>query len=86
MVEAFNDDETTPFFSFLGEATTHEFSCMGSTYGTAKSSAGVASMDVMRQEPEMESIVLVVMDGVLGIYGFIIAVMITTGLIMPLQI
>ena len=43
---------------------------MGAAYGTAKSGVGVASMGVMRPELVMKSIVLVVMVGVLGIYGF----------------
>ncbi|GFS29043.1 ATPase, F0/V0 complex, subunit C protein [Actinidia rufa] len=48
---------------------------MGAAYGTAKSGVGVASMGVMRPELVMKSIVPVVMAGVLGIYGLIIAVL-----------
>ncbi|ONI32506.1 hypothetical protein PRUPE_1G370100 [Prunus persica] len=54
--------------------------CMGAAYGTAKSGVGVASMGVMRPELVMKSIVPVVMAGVLGIYGLIIAVIISTGI------
>ena len=43
---------------------------MGATYGTAKSGVGMASMGVMRPELVMNSIVPVVMAGVLGIYDF----------------
>ncbi|RWW43906.1 hypothetical protein BHE74_00050383, partial [Ensete ventricosum] len=50
---------------------------MGAAYGTAKSGA---SMGVMRPELVMKSIVPVVMAGVLGIYGLIIAVIISTGI------
>ncbi|KAK1402799.1 V-type proton ATPase proteolipid subunit [Heracleum sosnowskyi] len=46
---------------------------MGAAYGTTKSRVGVASMGVMRPELVMKSIVSVVMAGVLGIYGLIIA-------------
>ena len=53
---------------------------MGAAYGTAKSGVGVASMGVMRLELVMKSIVPVVMAGVLGIYGLIIAVIISTGI------
>jgi V-type H+-transporting ATPase proteolipid subunit len=56
------------------------FSGMGAAYGTAKSGVGVASMGVMRPEFVMKSIVPVVMAGVLGIYGLIIAVIISTGI------
>ncbi|XP_039019878.1 V-type proton ATPase subunit c1-like isoform X2 [Hibiscus syriacus] len=53
---------------------------MGAAYGTAKSGVGVASMGVMRPVLVMKSIVPVVMAGVLGIYGLIIAVIISTGI------
>ncbi|KAL3356590.1 hypothetical protein AABB24_017309 [Solanum stoloniferum] len=76
----FAGDETAPFFGFLGAAAALVFSCMGAAYGTAKSGVGVASMGVMRPELVMKSIVPVVMAGVLGIYGLIIAVIISTGI------
>ncbi len=42
---------------------------------------GIASMGVMRPELVMKSIVPVVMAGVLGIYGLIIAVIISTTIV-----
>ncbi|KAL7082788.1 hypothetical protein ACP275_14G123500 [Erythranthe tilingii] len=80
MSSTFSGDETAPFFGFLGAAAALVFSCMGAAYGTAKSGVGVASMGVMRPELVMKSIVPVVMAGVLGIYGLIIAVIISTGI------
>jgi len=56
---------------------------MGAAYGTAKSGVGIASMGVMRPELVMKSIVPVVMAGVLGIYGLIIAVIISTNSASP---
>jgi V-type H+-transporting ATPase proteolipid subunit len=53
----------------------------GSAYGTAKSGVGIAAMGVMRPELVMKSIVPVVMAGILGIYGLIIAVLISTGIV-----
>ena len=41
---------------------------------TAKSGVGIASMGVMNHEAVMKNIIPVVMAGVLGIYGLIIAV------------
>ncbi|KAK4377338.1 hypothetical protein RND71_003634 [Anisodus tanguticus] len=79
-MSTFAGDETAPFFGFLGAAAALVFSCMGAAYGTAKSGVGVASMGVMRPELVMKSIVPVVMAGVLGIYGLIIAVIISTGI------
>nr|BAJ90634.1 predicted protein [Hordeum vulgare subsp. vulgare] len=80
MSSVFSGDETAPFFGFLDAAAALVFSCMGAAYGTAKSGVGVASMGVMRPELVMKSIVPVVMAGVLGIYGLIIAVIISTGI------
>ncbi|RWR88329.1 V-type proton ATPase subunit c1-like protein [Cinnamomum micranthum f. kanehirae] len=56
-----------------------KFGGMGATYGTTKS-VGMASMGFMRLELVMKSIVPVVIAGVLGIYGLIIAVIISTGI------
>ena len=64
----------------MGAAAALVFACMGAAYGTAKSGVGIASMGVMRPELVMKSIVPVVMAGVLGIYGLIIAVIISTGI------
>ena len=69
-------DATAPFFGFIGAAAALVFSSMGAAYGTAKSGVGIAAMGVMRPELVMKSIVPVVMAGVLGIYGFIISVLI----------
>jgi ATP synthase proteolipid subunit len=46
----------------------------GAAYGTAKSGVGIASMGVQKPELVMKAIVPVVMAGVIGIYGLIIAV------------
>lgn len=70
-------------FNLLNSNSDSIFCCylgMGAAYGTAKSGVGVASMGVMRPELVMKSIVPVVMAGVLGIYGLIIAVIISTGI------
>lgn len=51
----------------------------GAAYGTAKAGVGIASMGVLRPDLVIKSIIPVVMAGVLGIYGLIIAVIISTG-------
>jgi len=79
-------DTTTPpppdssyFFGFMGCASALVFACLGSAYGTAKSGVGVANMGVTHPEMVMRSIIPVVMAGIIGIYGLIIAVIISTG-------
>ena len=47
---------------------------MGAAYGTAKSGVGISSMGVLKPELIMRSIIPVVMAGILGIYGMIVAV------------
>ena len=49
---------------------------IGAAYGTAKSGVGIASMGVMNPHLVMRNIIPVVMAGVLGIYGLIVAVII----------
>jgi len=56
---------------------------LGAAYGTAKSGVGVSSMGVMKPDLIMKSIIPVVMAGVLGIYGLIIAVIIANGVMPP---
>merc|ERR1712083_1011694 len=59
------------------------FANLGAAYGTAKSGVGVSSMGVMKPDLVMKSIIPVVMAGVLGIYGLIIAVIIGNGVKVP---
>ncbi len=58
----------------------------GAAYGTAKAGVGIASMGVLRPELVMKSIVPIVMAGVLGIYGLIISVIISTGSESPVPV
>merc|ERR1711934_47586 len=69
---------TAPFFGFMGAAAALVFANFGAAYGTAKSGVGVASMGVMRPDLVMRAIIPVVMAGVIGIYGLIIAVIISS--------
>lgn len=73
-------DKTAAFFGFMGATAAIVFTCFGSAYGTAKSGVGIATMGVMRPDMVIKSIVPVVMAGILGIYGLIIAVIISTGI------
>ena len=76
----FSGNETAPFFGFLGAAAALVFSRMGAAYGMTMSGVGVASMGVLRPKLVMKSIGHVVMAEVLGIYGLIIVVIISTGI------
>ena len=50
---------------------------LGAAYGTLKSGVGITSMGTINSEAVMKNIIPVVMAGVLGIYGLIIAVILT---------
>lgn len=67
---------SAPFFGFMGCAAALVFANIGAAYGTAKSGVGIMSMGVMRHDLVMRNIIPVVMAGVLGIYGLIVAVII----------
>ena len=74
---------SAPFFGFMGAAVALIFANLGAAYGTAKSGVGVSSMGVMKPDLVMKSIIPVVMAGVLGIYGLIIAVIIGSSIKPP---
>ena len=61
-------------FGSLGIAAALIFSNLGAAFGTAKS--GVAIVEVAANKPELifRSIIPVVMAGILGMYGLIIAI------------
>jgi V-type H+-transporting ATPase proteolipid subunit len=64
------------FFGYLGVASALVFANLGAAYGSAKAGVGICSMGVLKPELIMKSVVPVVMAGILGIYGMIVAVII----------
>ena len=46
---------------------------LGAAYGTAKSGVGIASMGIMHPTEVMKNIIPIIMAGILGIYGLIVA-------------
>merc|ERR1711907_461214 len=71
---------SAPFFGFMGCAAALVFACLGAAYGTAKSGVDVANMGVLHSEMIMKSIIPIIMAGVLGIYGLIVAVLLGSGI------
>merc|ERR1739842_281427 len=66
-------DPSSAFFGFMGVTSAIVFANLGAAYGTAKSGVGISSMGVMNPGLVMRNIIPVVMAGVLGIYGLIVA-------------
>ena len=70
------DTDSAYFFGFIGVACALVFANLGASYGTAKSGVGICSMGVLKPDLIMKSVIPVVMAGILGIYGMIVAVII----------
>jgi len=68
------------FFGFMGAACALIFCTIGSAYGTAKSGVGVSAIGVQHPSLIMKSSVPVIMAGMIGIYGLIIAVFVGTSI------
>lgn len=47
---------------------------VGAAYGTARAGTGIGAIGILKPELIMKSIIPVVMAGILGIYGMIVAV------------
>ncbi|KAL5598907.1 uncharacterized protein BROUX77_005940 [Berkeleyomyces rouxiae] len=71
---------TRPFFGAMGCTSAIVFTCLGASYGTAKSGVGVAAMGVLRPDLIVKNIIPVVMAGIIGIYGLVVSVLISDGL------
>ena len=70
------EDPNNYFFGYIGVASALVFANLGAAYGSAKAGVGICSMGVLKPELIMKSVVPVVMAGILGIYGMIVAVII----------
>ena len=57
----------------MGVSSALVFANLGAAYGTAKAGVGIASMGIMHPTEVMKNIVPVIMAGILGIYGLIVA-------------
>lgn len=51
------------------------FANLGASYGTAKSAVGIASLGVIDSSKVIKSLIPIIMAGILGIYGLIVAVL-----------
>ena len=68
------DSSTSFFFGYMGIASALVFANLGAAYGTAKSGVGICSMGVLKPDKIIKSVIPVIMAGILGIYGLIVAV------------
>ncbi|KAG9087352.1 H(+)-transporting V0 sector ATPase subunit c, partial [Ceratobasidium sp. UAMH 11750] len=68
------------FFSSIGIACAIIFSCIGASYGTAKSGVGIAAMAVTRPDMMIRCSISVVMAGIIAIYGLVVSVVLADDL------
>ncbi|RXW23805.1 hypothetical protein EST38_g2059 [Candolleomyces aberdarensis] len=69
-----------PFFSAMGCTASIVFTCIGASYGTAKSGVGISAMSVLRPDMMMKCSIPVVMAGIIAIYGLVVSVLISNQL------
>lgn len=72
-----------PVFGYLGAASCMVMANFGSAWGTWKAGMGVCRMGIDHPKGVIKNIVPIVMAGVLGIYGLIVAVIITQSISPP---
>ena len=62
------------FYGYMGIACALVFANLGAAYGTAKSGVGICAMGIMKPGSIIKGVIPVIMAGILGIYGLIVAV------------
>merc|ERR1711934_1099460 len=76
---AAGDATQTPyFFAYMGIASALVFANLGASYGTAKAAVGISSLAVIDPGKIFQALIPIIMAGILGIYGVIIAVIAAT--------
>lgn len=66
------------FFAYMGVAAGLVFANLGASYGTAKAGVGIASLGVIDASKIFKSLIPIIMAGILGIYGVIVAVLLNS--------
>ena len=74
MTDIVDPTEFPKFWGYMGIASALCFANIGAAYGTAVSGVGILSMGISKPEVIIKSVIPVIMAGILGIYGLIVAV------------
>ena len=72
------DPNPYTFFGYMGISAALIFGNLGAAYGTARSGIAICEVSSKRIDLMFKSIIPVVMAGILGIYGLIVAVLFNT--------
>merc|ERR1711881_49250 len=73
-----DSDGSSYFFAYIGVASALVFANLGASYGTAKAGVGIASLGVIDHSKVFRALIPIIMAGILGIYGIIIAALLST--------
>lgn len=78
-VEALSQGEVRgeAFFGFMGVTFALVFANIGAAYGTCKAANGISFNGILHPDKLMRSIIPIIMAGILGIYGLIVAVILS---------
>ena len=68
------ESSISSFYGYMGITCALVFANLGAAYGTAKSGVGICAMGVMKPTSIIKGVIPVIMAGILGIYGLIVAV------------
>ena len=79
------NDDINYLFGYAGVAIALTFANLGAAYGTAKSGVGICAMGVMKPSVIIRGVIPVIMAGILGIYGLIVAVILGQKLNEPVE-
>ena len=69
-----SEGEAGQFYGLMGITAALCFANIGAAYGTCISGSGICSMGITYPEKIIKSVIPVIMAGILGIYGLIVAV------------
>lgn len=69
-----NDCDHSSFYGFLGLTLALVLANLGAAYGTYKSGVGICQFGILNPDKVIKGVIPVIMAGILGIYGLIVAV------------
>jgi V-type H+-transporting ATPase proteolipid subunit len=73
-------DYSPYFFAYMGVTSALVFANLGASYGTAKAGVGISSLGVIDGSKVFKGLIPIIMAGILGIYGIIVAVLLNSSI------
>ena len=83
MTDVVDVSDKSGFFGYMGLATALVFANLGAAIGTYKSGIGICHLGILRPDKIIKSVIPVIMAGILGIFGLIVAVILNSRIKRP---